>query len=69
MCRITKGIAFWLVIIGALNWGLVGLFNFDLVSFLFGDMSIWTKIVYVVVGFAALIYASLIYVYRNEAEC
>ena len=41
-------------IIGALNWGLIGLFRFDLVAFLFGNMSWLSRIVYVLVGLAGL---------------
>ena len=47
-------IAFVLVVVGGLNWGLVGFFNFDLVAAIFGDMTILTRIVYSVVGLAAL---------------
>ena len=43
-----------LMIIGGLNWGLVGLFNFDLVATIFGDMSLIARIVYVLVGLSAL---------------
>ena len=47
-----------LLIIGGLNWGLVGLFNFDLVAALFGgtvgDHSSISRIVYILVGLAAL---------------
>lgn len=43
-----------LVIIGGLNWGLVGLFNFDLVAAIFGPMSSISRIVYVLVGLSAL---------------
>lgn len=42
-----------LVIIGGLNWGLVGLLNFDLVAFIFGTGLVLTRIVYVVVGLSA----------------
>ena len=69
MCKVFKCIAFWLVFIGALNWGLVGLFNFDLVAFLLGDMTIWSKIVYILVGFAALVYGALVYVCQRNDEC
>lgn len=47
-------VAFVLVIVGALNWGLVGLFNFDLVATLFGDMSTISRVVYVLVGLSGL---------------
>ena len=43
-----------LMIIGGLNWGLVGLFGFDLVARLFGDMTIISRIVYLLVGISAL---------------
>lgn len=46
-------IALVLVIIGGLNWGLVGLFNLDLVAALFGGIPILQRIVYVLVGIAA----------------
>ena len=44
-----------LVIVGALNWLLIGLFNFDLVATLFGEMSVLSRIVYSLVGVAGLI--------------
>ena len=48
-------IARLLVIIGALNWGLIGLFGFDLVAFLFGgQMSLVSRIVYTLVGIAGV---------------
>jgi uncharacterized membrane protein YuzA (DUF378 family) len=47
-------IALVLVIIGGLNWGLVGFFSFDLVSAIFGQMSLVTRIVYDLVGLSAL---------------
>lgn len=53
----TKGLDYTLlalVIIGAINWGLIGLFRFDLVSFLFGDMSWISRIVYGIVGIGGL---------------
>ena len=43
-----------LLIVGGLNGGLVGLFGFDLVAALFGDMSLLARIVYVLVGISAL---------------
>jgi uncharacterized protein len=43
-----------LVIVGGLNLGFVGLFNFDLVAALFGDLSFISRIVYGLVGIAAL---------------
>ena len=43
-----------LVIVGGLNWGLVGVFNFDLVAKLFGDMSWLSRFVYLLVGVSAI---------------
>lgn len=45
-----------LTIVGGLNWGLIGLFNFDLVAFLFGYMSVFSRLIYSLVGISALIY-------------
>lgn len=45
-------------IIGAVNWGLVGLFRFDLVAFLFGNMSWFSRLVYILVGIAGLYFIS-----------
>lgn len=47
-------IALILLIIGGLNWALVGIFNFDLVAFIFGNLSIVSRIVYVLVGLSAI---------------
>jgi uncharacterized membrane protein YuzA (DUF378 family) len=47
-------LAFVLVIVGALNWGLVGLFGFDLVAAIFGSMSVVSRIVYDLVGLGAI---------------
>lgn len=47
-------IAMILLIIGGLNWGLVGLFNFDLVAAIFGKMALISRIVYILVGIAAV---------------
>lgn len=47
-------IALILVIVGGLNWGLVGLFNLDLVKAIFGDMSLLSRLVYVLVGLSAV---------------
>ena len=43
-----------LVIVGGLNWGLVGLLDFNLVAALFGEMSTLSRIVYILVGLSAL---------------
>lgn len=52
--NIIKSIAYTLVLIGAINWGLVGFFEFDLVRFIFGDMTILSRIVYSLIGISAI---------------
>lgn len=52
--KIINVIALLLVIIGGINWGLVGLFDFNLVDFLFELGSIFSKIIYILVGIASL---------------
>jgi uncharacterized protein len=47
-------VAIVLAAIGAINWGLVGLFDFNLVSALFGQMSTLSRIIYVLVGLAGI---------------
>lgn len=56
MTRLTTldWIALVLLIIGGLNWGLVGLFTFDLVAAIFGPMSALSRIIYVLVGASAV---------------
>lgn len=55
--EVLKIIALILVIIGGLNWGLVGLLDFDLVATILGEMSALSRIVYVLVGLAAIVLA------------
>lgn len=57
--RILDYTALVLVVIGAINWGLVGFFKFDLVAYIFGDMSVVSRIIYAVVGIAGLYLLSL----------
>ncbi len=52
--KIINVIALLLVIIGGINWGLVGLFDFNLVDFLFKAGSILAKVIYILVGIASL---------------
>jgi uncharacterized membrane protein YuzA (DUF378 family) len=47
-------IALILIVVGGLNWGLVGAFKFDLVAKIFGDMSALSRIVYILVGLSAI---------------
>jgi uncharacterized membrane protein YuzA (DUF378 family) len=50
----TNTIALIFAIIGALNWGLVGIFGFNLVAALFGEFSVLSRIVYTLVGICGL---------------
>jgi uncharacterized protein len=52
--RIVNSITLLLLIVGGLNWGLVGLFDFDLVAVLFGPGSLLARIVHILVGVSAL---------------
>ena len=52
--KIIDKIALILIIIGAINWGLIGFFKFDLVATIFGEMSVLSRIVYALVGISGL---------------
>ena len=52
--KVVDKIALVLVIIGAINWGLIGFFGFNLVDSIFGAMSIVSRIIYALVGLAVL---------------
>lgn len=52
--KVIDKIALVLIMIGAINWGLIGLFQFDLVATIFGEMSIISRIVYGLVGISGL---------------
>ena len=57
-----------LSLIGALNWGLVGFFKFDLVAWLFGPMTMLSRLVYAVIGVAALIWL-FIWIFGDKPMC
>ena len=52
--KLLDAISLTIAIIGAINWGLIGIFRFDLVAFIFGDMSWVSRIVYTLVGICGL---------------
>ena len=52
--KIIDKIALVLIIIGAINWGLIGFFKFDLVAAIFGQMSALSRIIYALVGISGL---------------
>ncbi|HHW67228.1 DUF378 domain-containing protein [Defluviitalea raffinosedens] len=66
--RTMDFIALLLMIIGAINWGLIGFFQFDLVATLFGGMDGWlSRIIYALVGLAGLYGLSLFGKIDNES--
>ena len=64
--NIVQKSCLFFTIIGAINWGLVGLFNFDLVATLFGTMSIASRVIYTLVGIAGLVNIMLFFVDLDE---
>ena len=69
MFNFLKYFSYTLVIIGAINWGLIGFFDFDLVAAIFGEMSMFTRIIYSLVGVSAIISLITSYIcYLNHQE-
>ena len=54
MMRSIDVFTLFLIVVGALNWGLMGIFSFDLFATIFGDMTVLTRIAYTLIGFAGL---------------
>ncbi len=63
---ILDRISFILVVIGGLNWLLVGLFSWNLVSFVFGDTSALSRVIYDLVGLAAVYVAVMMPKYARK---
>ena len=63
--KLLYNIALTLVIVGALNWLLIGLFDFDLVASIFGAMSAFSRIIYTLVGISGILSIGL-YTKINE---
>ncbi|MEK5523854.1 DUF378 domain-containing protein [Heyndrickxia sporothermodurans] len=61
-------IALVLTIIGAINWGLIGFFHFNLVASIFGNTTILTRIIYGLVGIAGLINLGILFKPNEEFE-
>lgn len=58
----TKGLDYTILtiaIIGAINWGLIGFFNLNLVTLLFGEMTLISRVIYAIVGLCGLYLISL----------
>lgn len=62
--KVLDSIALTIAIIGAVNWGLIGFFSFDLVAFICGNMSWISRIIYALVGLSGL-YLITFYMYVN----
>ena len=58
--NVLDWVAFVLVIVGGLNWALVGFFNFDLVVYLLGNFTLLSRTVYVLVGLSAIYIAGIL---------
>ena len=52
--KVVDKIALVLIIIGAINWGLIGFFNFNLVAVIFGEMTWISRVIYALVGISGL---------------
>jgi len=61
-------VALGLVVVGGLNWGLVGIFGFDLVAGIFGEMSVFSRILYTLVGISAVYVGAIAYLLRRRPE-
>ncbi len=61
--HILRIIVYILTVIGAINWGLVGLMNLDLVALIFGEMTIAAKVTYTIIGISAILLLILTFRY------
>jgi hypothetical protein len=69
--NVLNAIVLILMIVGALNWGLVGLFSFDLVARIFGGLPAISRIVYIIVGLAGIysvVFFSMFYHHMPHEE-
>lgn len=57
-----------ITIIGAINWGLVGMFDFNLVTTLFGDGSMLTKIIYIIIAICGLINIGILFNHFDSSK-
>ena len=65
--NVLQKIALVIVIIGAVNWLLIGIFDFNLVAFIFDDLStVVSRIIYSLVGVAGLITISALFTYKDH---
>ena len=66
MHKFLKITSYFLVLLGALNWGLVGLFDFNLVEFMLGDMTLLARFVYGLIGISAAVAAVTGHMYEKR---
>ncbi len=66
--KILDRIALILIIVGGLNWGLIGIFDFNLVEFITGDSRVLQSVIYTLVGLCAVWCISLLFRSREEIE-
>ena len=67
--RALQSVALTLTIIGAINWGLIGLFDFNLVALIFGGAeSVLTKVIYIIVGICGIINIKLLLDYVANTD-
>ena len=64
--NIVQKSALIFTLVGALNWGMIGLFSFDLVAFLFGEMTMMSRIIYTLVGICGVVNLILLFVDLDE---
>lgn len=68
MYNFFKSISYILVLVGALNWGLVGAFDFDLVSTIFGVDTLLTNITYILIGLSAIVSLITVMIHQREHQ-
>lgn len=62
-------IAATFLFVGGINWGLVGLFGFNLIAWVFGEMSLLSRIIYVLIGISAVYDAAMWKAIQKRWEC
>ena len=57
-----------IAIIGAISWGLIGLFRFDIITYIFGEMTVLTRLIYAAVGLCGLYLISMYFRHRRSGS-
>ncbi|SCJ96993.1 Domain of uncharacterised function (DUF378) [uncultured Clostridium sp.] len=66
--KLLDNIVLTLIILGSINWGLIGIFQFDLISNIFGYMSVFSRIIYSIIGVSALYAISFFIKNKNNTK-